>query len=126
MRLAAVLHAGIAPIAAELIGEARFEVGNHGVGAVLLQDEEVVALGRIFFAGSAGDAAILNRPMISAALPIAQVLAVEEAFEARLDAVLGKDVCCNSRAERQRSQILHELLFHISWAQSNQQTPSGT
>ena len=53
--------------------------------------------------------------MIGAARPVAQIFAVEQAFEAALDAARGQEVCCNSRAEHQRSQTLHELRFHISW-----------
>ena len=86
------MQAGISPVRAEFVGEAYLEIRIDGVGAVLLQDQEVVALGRIFFAGGAGDAAILDRPMIGAARPIALVFAIEKAFEIGLGTVSGEKI----------------------------------
>ena len=82
--LAAILDAGVARVAGEPVGEAQLEVADELLLVAVLGDEEVVALGGIFLGRGAGDGAVLDGPMLLAAFPAGEGLAVEQGFEARL------------------------------------------
>src|SRR3954469_25496323 len=79
--LAPVLQTLVAPGRCETIREPNLEIGIDGISPVLLQDQEVITLGRVILRCNARDCPILDRPMVGSARPICQVLPVEEAFE---------------------------------------------
>ena len=110
--LAAVLNAGVALL--DPVGEAQLKVSDFAA----LPDEEsvVIDLGVRVAAGDAGDGAVLDGPELGVSIPAGEILAVEQALEARFEIGGGggegglQAAKAEGKRDETRGWLLHKII----------------